>query len=67
MNEGRQLMAKSDTPSYAAELEVLSKDEVCKIRSKKNFAARLSRKLLFTCVNLPVPVDEQIKRSTIDQ
>jgi hypothetical protein len=28
VNEGRRLMANSDTPSYAAELEVLSKDEV---------------------------------------
>jgi cell division protein FtsB len=28
VNEGRRLMASSDTPSYAAELEVLSKDEL---------------------------------------
>lgn len=28
VNEGRRLVATSDTPSYAAELEVLSKDEV---------------------------------------
>ncbi|CAF4214636.1 unnamed protein product, partial [Rotaria magnacalcarata] len=28
LHEGRRLMADPDTPSYAAELEVLSKDEV---------------------------------------
>jgi hypothetical protein len=28
IHEGRQLMANSDSQSYAAELEVLSKDEV---------------------------------------
>ncbi|CAF4196089.1 unnamed protein product, partial [Rotaria magnacalcarata] len=27
LHEGRRLMADPDTPSYAAELEVLSKDE----------------------------------------
>jgi len=30
LHEGRRLMADPDTPSYAAELEVLSKDEVRK-------------------------------------
>jgi hypothetical protein len=28
IDEGRRLMADPNTPSYAAELEVLSKDEV---------------------------------------
>ena len=55
MNEGRRLVANSDTQSYAAELEVLSKDEVKKrvfweiFRNPFPIVCRIS---IFTDVNL---------------
>lgn len=45
MNEGRRLVANSDTQSYAAELEVLSKDEVRKRSLLGNFPKSFSRRL----------------------
>ncbi|CAF5177503.1 unnamed protein product, partial [Rotaria magnacalcarata] len=42
LHEGRRLMADPDTPSYAAELEVLSKDELMnKVRDQFSINDRL--------------------------
>jgi len=47
LHEGRRLMADPDTPSYAAELEVLSKDELLKMnRRLREYTDDLLMKIL---------------------